>query len=175
MRSINRHPPYVTHAMKRIWAPWRMPYILDSKQPGCFLCDMIQEDRDRDNLMLLRGEHAFIVMNKYPYNNGHLMVAPYRHISTMEALNDEESLALMNLTRMAVRVLQSVVKAEGLNIGINLGKVAGAGLEEHLHMHIVPRWHGDTNFMPVLADTKVMPQALFELYDQLLPAFREEA
>lgn len=161
--------------MKRIWAPWRMEYILAAKRPGCFLCEMVQEERDRDNLLLYRGENAFVVMNKYPYNNGHLMIAPYRHLSLMEELNDDELLDLMQLTQRAIGVLKARIRPDGFNVGINLGKVAGAGLEEHLHVHIVPRWSGDTNFMPVFSDTKVMPQALHEMYDQLLPAFLENA
>ncbi len=161
--------------MKHIWAPWRMPYILDSKQPGCFLCDMIRENRDRDNLILLRSEHVFVVMNKYPYNNGHLMITPYRHVALMEDVTDDESLALMQLTRQAVSALKTVIRPDGFNIGINLGKSAGAGLEDHLHVHIVPRWNGDTNFMPVLAETKVMPQSLPDTYDQLLPAFHSSS
>ncbi len=152
-----------------------MPYILDSKQPGCFLCDMIQENRDRDNLVLLRSEQVFVVMNKYPYNNGHLMIAPYRHVALMEDVTDDESLALMQLTRQAVTALKTVIHPDGFNIGINLGKSAGAGLKDHLHVHIVPRWNGDTNFMPVLAETKVMPQSLPDTYDQLLPAFHSSS
>ena len=175
IRIINGYAFLVTQAMKSIWAPWRMDYILADKQAGCFLCDLLQEDRDRDNLILLRAEHAFVVMNKYPYNNGHLMIAPYRHCALMEDLIDDESLALMQLTQRAVRVMKAVIKANGFNVGINLGKAAGAGLEEHLHIHVVPRWDGDTNFMPVLADTKVMPQALYEMYDQLHPAFQAGA
>lgn len=161
--------------MKRIWAPWRMHYILDSKQSGCFLCDMIQKDQDREHLILLRTEHVFVVMNKYPYNNGHLMVTPYRHVARMEDVTDDEALGLMQQTRDAVRALKTVISPDGFNIGINLGKTAGAGLEDHLHVHIVPRWNGDTNFMPVLAETKVMPQSLLDTYDQLLPAFRSSS
>ncbi len=159
--------------MKRLWAPWRMDYILANRKPGCFLCDMLQEERDRDNLILQRVEHAFVVMNKYPYNNGHLMIAPYRHVSLMEDLTDDEALALMQTTQHTLRILKSVIRPDGFNVGINLGKAAGAGLEEHLHIHVVPRWNGDTNFMPVLSDTKVMPEALFALYDRLLPAFQK--
>ena len=152
-----------------------MEYILAAKQPGCFLCDMIQADQDRDNLILRRFETVFVVMNRYPYNNGHCMVAPYRHLSDMTKLTDAESLALMQAVQFTLRALKVALKADGFNVGINLGKIAGAGLEEHLHIHIVPRWNGDTNFMPVLADTKVMPQALFELYDQLAPHFQDQS
>ncbi len=157
--------------MKRIWAPWRIEYILQSKKEGCFLCDIVDDDRDRNNLLLKRHEHVYLLMNRYPYNNGHLMVAPYRHISTLEDLDPDESDELMKVTREAVRTLKKSIRADGFNIGMNLGKVAGAGLEDHLHMHIVPRWNGDTNFMPVTGETKVMPQDLCELWDQLHPAF----
>lgn len=152
-----------------------MEYILAAKEPGCFLCTMIDDDQDRDHLILKRGPLSFTVMNRYPYNNGHCMVAPYRHVASMEELNDDEALDVVHGVRNATRVLKSVVQADGFNVGINLGKAAGAGLEEHLHVHVVPRWTGDTNFMPVMANTKVMPQALFELFDQLQPHFQETA
>lgn len=152
-----------------------MDYILATKKPGCFLCDLIAEDRERENLVLRREEHTLTLMNRYPYNNGHLMVAPYRHIDSIEALTPEEQLEMMQAVAFATRVLRGLIKADGFNIGINLGKAAGAGLEEHLHVHIVPRWNGDTNFMPVLTNTKVMPQALYELYDLLLPAFQDRS
>lgn len=157
--------------MKRIWAPWRMEYILQARQPGCFLCDMIPSDADRDHLVLKRGEQGVVVMNRYPYNNGHLMIAPYRHVDAPESLSKEESAELWSLTTLSLRVLKETIRPDGFNVGINLGKVAGAGLEEHLHVHLVPRWNGDTNFMPVLADTKVMPQGLWDLWDRLKPAF----
>lgn len=157
--------------MQRLWAPWRMDYILAAKQKDCFLCEMIQSDRDRDNLLLQRRQHSLVVMNRYPYNNGHCMVAPYRHVAELHELNDAERLELMQATSVCVATLKQVMRCDGANVGINLGEAAGAGLREHLHIHIVPRWEGDTNFMPVLAATKVMPQALFELYDQLLPYF----
>ena len=148
-----------------------MDYILQSKQPGCFLCDMIHEDKDREHLLLKRDKAGFIVMNRFPYNNGHLMVAPYRHVAGLEDLNADETDAWMKLTREAVVILKERMKPDGFNIGINLGTVAGAGLKDHIHLHIVPRWNGDTNFMPVIGETKVMPQDLFELWDQLHPAF----
>lgn len=157
--------------MKTIWAPWRMEYILKAKEPGCFLCEMIQQDTDRDHLLLKRMDRCLVAMNRYPYNNGHLMVAPYRHVALMEDLQPDECADLMATVQESIRVLKKVLRPDGLNVGINLGKAAGAGLEEHLHIHIVPRWNGDTNFMPVLSDVRVMPQALWDSYDQLYPAF----
>ncbi|NLB55961.1 MAG: HIT domain-containing protein [Lentisphaerae bacterium] len=161
--------------MKQIWAPWRMEYILNSKEPGCFMCDMFQADDDCSNLLLYRGNTCAILMNRYPYNNGHLMVAPYRHIDSMEALEEREMTELMTLTVKAVSVLKTAIKPEGFNIGINLGSIAGAGLKDHIHMHIVPRWGGDTNFMPVLADVKVVPQHLMDLMRVLKELFINES
>lgn len=151
-----------------------MDYILAAKEPGCFLCDMIQHENDRESLILERREHSLVVFNKYPYNNGHLMVAPYRHVSSLDDVTDEEALDFMQATRRSSRILRDRLHADGFNIGINLGKAAGAGLEDHLHIHIVPRWNGDTNFMPVTAETKVIPQSMRELHDQLYPAFQAE-
>ncbi len=156
--------------MKPLWAPWRMDYIRQPKQGGCFLCDMFRAAADRENLIVRRGPTCAIVMNRFPYNNGHLMVAPYRHFPDLAGLNDGERLELMHLIEKGVEALKAAVRPDGFNIGINLGRVAGAGLDTHLHLHIVPRWNGDTNFMPVLADTKVIPQTLEELRDQLAAA-----
>lgn len=157
-----------------LWAPWRMDYILGEKTDGCFLCEIFSAtaDHDRKNLLLYRGDTCAVVMNRYPYNNGHLMIAPYRHINRLDLLTDAEKLELSTFTSKAVAILEQQMNAEGFNIGINLGSVAGAGLKDHLHQHIVPRWNGDTNFMPVLADTKVMPQHLEATYDQLAQHFR---
>ncbi|HEY5621807.1 MAG TPA: HIT domain-containing protein [Pontiella sp.] len=156
---------------KRIWAPWRIEYILSSKEDGCFLCRMIAEKNDRENLLLKRGKTCFVVMNRYPYTGGHLMVAPYRHLEHLKDLTAEERAELADLSIDAVEILKTALKPDGLNLGYNLGEAAGAGLKDHIHQHIVPRWTGDTNFMPVLSGTRVMPQALTELYDQLYPLF----
>jgi len=158
--------------MDRLWAPWRMEYILAAKVPECFLCDIIASDDDAAHLVLRRETHALVLLNKYPYNNAHLMVAPYRHVADLTELTPEEAAAVMHLTQFTIARLRQAVHPQGFNVGINLGKAAGAGLEEHVHVHVVPRWVGDTNFMPMLADTKVMPQALHELYDQLRPHFQ---
>lgn len=158
--------------MKQLWAPWRMDYILAEKRPGCFLCDAIHSNEDRDNLVIQRRQHCFVIMNRYPYNNGHVMIVPYRHVAAMDDLEDSEMLEIMQTTRDCIDILRQEMRIHGANVGVNLGEAAGAGLKEHLHVHVVPRWHGDTNFMPVLGDTKVMPQALIEVFDQLQPAFQ---
>jgi len=156
-----------------LWAPWRMEYILGEKSGGCFLCDIARAParRDRRNLLLCRGAHGLVVMNRYPYNNGHLLVAPYRHVRGIEELNAAERAEWMDLTARAVAALRATMRPDGFNVGVNLGKVAGAGLEAHIHQHIVPRWNGDTNFMPVVAGVKVIPQSLLSAYDQLRPHF----
>lgn len=154
-----------------IWAPWRIEYILGSKEGGCFLCRMFGERRDRENLILKRGKTCAVVMNRYPYNSAHLMVTPYRHLETLKAMNAEERIEMTDLCIEAVEILKAALRPDGFNLGYNLGAAAGAGLKDHIHQHIVPRWTGDTNFMPVLADTRVMPQALLEQYDVLFPLF----
>ena len=144
-----------------------MEYILNSKEPGCFMCDIFQNDKDRENLLLYRGETCALLMNRFPYNNGHLMAAPYKHVDSIEKMKQTELTEMMELASKACSTLRDVVKPHGFNIGINIGAVAGAGLKDHVHLHIVPRWEGDTNFMPVLADTKVIPQPLDELWELL--------
>lgn len=144
-----------------------MDYILSDKDDGCFLCRVFGEQRDRDHLVLKRGATAAVVMNRYPYNNGHLMIAPYRHIDCVRKLDAEERAECMDLLADCIDVLERTMRPDGFNAGLNLGRSAGAGLEEHIHFHVVPRWNGDTNFMPVFAETNVIPQALTALYDQL--------
>jgi ATP adenylyltransferase len=156
---------------KSIWAPWRIEYILGEKSTGCFLCNMFSEEKDRENLILKRGKTCAVLMNRYPYNSGHLMVTPYRHLENLEDLTPEERLELMDLTIEAIACLKEALQPDAMNLGFNLGSAAGAGLKDHVHQHIVPRWTGDTNFMPVLADTRVIPQALLEQYDVLFPLF----
>ena len=152
-----------------------MDYIVEKKKKGCIFCKKPKEGKDKENLILYQGDYAFIIMNKFPYNNGHLMVAPYRHVGGICDLTDAEMLAMMKLVRLGVEVLSAAMDPDGFNIGINLGKVAGAGIADHIHVHVVPRWHGDTNFMPVVADTKVMPQALQATYEQLRKALESGA
>lgn len=159
---------------KTIWAPWRIEYIRGEKEQGCFLCRMFAEENDRDNLLLWRGETCAVVMNRYPYTSGHLMVTPYRHLENLSDLDAAERAEMMDLAIRAVEVLKAELRPDGLNLGFNLGAAAGAGLKDHIHQHIVPRWTGDTNFMPVLADVRVMPQALLEQYDILRPLFARQ-
>jgi len=159
--------------MKQLWAPWRMSYINgDDKDAtaGCIFCVRDTLDEDQDRLILHRGEHAFIIMNKYPYSNGHLLVAPYRHTADLSELSDAEALEMHRLTVLARDALRSWGNPDGFNIGMNWGRVAGAGIEDHLHLHIVPRWNGDTNFMPVFSDVRVIPQHLQETYTLLAKA-----
>lgn len=148
-----------------------MVYVCHKRQKGCFLCQKPSQRKDEKNLILHQGEHAFVMMNRFPYTNGHLMVVPRRHCLEMEQLSDEEGEELFHLLQISVRVLRTSLCPQGFNIGLNLGKVSGAG-EEHLHFHIVPRWAGDTNFMPVLTETKVIPESLQDTYRKLGSAFR---
>jgi ATP adenylyltransferase len=153
--------------MDRIWAPWRMEYVGGEKPKmgGCFLC--IDAQHDGSALVLGRRGQAFVVMNRYPYSNGHVMVVPSRHVGRVEDLSDDELIDMMSLVRILSSILSEELHAEGINIGINMGKAAGAGLEEHIHIHMVPRWFGDTNFMPVLGETKVISEHLYATYEKL--------
>lgn len=154
--------------MKQIWAPWRMKYILNSnKIKGCIFCKKIKEKKDKKNYILYRGKSCFIIMNLFPYNSGHLMIAPYKHTAKFEDLEDEELLEFMHLIKKSLKILKKTLSPEGFNLGINLGKIAGAGIDEHLHLHIVPRWSGDTNFMPVISSTKIISEQLDETYKKL--------
>jgi len=158
---------------ERLWAPWRMAYIEGSQHGGCLFCVKAREGADRTNLILHRGALAYVVMNLYPYANGHLMVVPYRHCPDLAGLTPEESLEIMQVAQRCTAILARGVRAEGFNVGFNLGKAAGAGVLEHVHLHIVPRWAGDTNLMPVLADVRVMPESLQAGYERLYPLFHE--
>ena len=152
--------------METIWAPWRIDYIKGEKEEGCIFCNKPKENDDRKNLILYRGSTGFIIMNRYPYSNGHLMAVPYRHISEMSELSSEEKLELMNLSTLSMEILKPM-NTEGFNVGLNLGRAGGAGIDDHIHFHIVPRWSGDTNFMPVIGGTKVMPEYLDDTYKVL--------
>ena len=153
--------------MERIWAPWRIEYIERPKEGGCILCQKPRENNDEANFILYRGQNNFIILNAFPYNPGHLMVAPYRHIANLQDLTDDEIKEHLDVVKRAVKLLTEVLKPTGFNIGLNIGKVAGAGIEYHLHTHIVPRWQGDVNFMPVLSDTRVISEALAATYKKL--------
>ena len=153
--------------MKILWAPWRMEYILSEKPGECLFCRVLKEDRDEENLILYRGRYSYIILNRYPYNNGHLMVVSNRHISSIIDLTDEELLEISKLIQICIKVLDDTMKPNGYNIGVNIGRAAGAGIEEHFHIHIVPRWTGDTNFMPIISDTKIVVEALRDTYKKL--------
>jgi ATP adenylyltransferase len=157
--------------MKYIWAPWRIQYIQGEKPEGCILCAKPAEDKDRENYILFRGRKNFIMLNSYPYNPGHLLIAPYRHTGKLEELTATERNEHFELVSRSIRILKEILKPAGFNIGANIGKVAGAGIEDHFHSHIVPRWQGDTNYIPVLADIRVVPQALLDTYDTLYGKF----
>jgi len=160
--------------MDRLWSPWRMTYIdgMNGKDSidRCFLCDARDARDDREALVFQRRERVFAVLNRFPYNNGHALVVPNAHKGDLAALTDEEMLAMLALARDVMGLYAKVMRADGYNLGLNFGRVAGAGLPGHLHLHLVPRWSGDTNFMAVLADTKVIPQSLEDLYDRLRAA-----
>ena len=155
--------------IRPIWAPWRMQYILSKKGPECIFCEEPKEDKDRENLILYRSTQGFIIMNLYPYNNGHLMVVPYRHVYSITELSDDELRDLMRMVQQSVQCLKEAFLPEGFNIGLNIGKVAGAGIEEHLHFHVIPRWVGDTHFMAVLGEVRVIPEHVLNTYDKLFP------
>jgi ATP adenylyltransferase len=167
---------------EQIWAPWRLEYIMGNDKPpeaatamsvlpggevGCFLCQSVPEGDDGRRLVVQRGACSMTVLNRYPYNNGHLLVAPRRHVARLDQLDAPEQLDLSQTMARMVRLLEKTLKPEGFNVGLNLGRVAGAGVPGHLHWHIVPRWSGDTNFMPVVAGIRVIPQSLEALWDAL--------
>ena len=161
-------------ASQRIWAPWRLPYVKDASKDSeaeCIFCIKPAEDDDEANLIVHRGERCFVILNLFPYTNGHLMVAPYEHLAKLQELRAETTAEMMALAQRAMVVLDEKYDPHGYNVGINQGRVAGAGFEGHIHLHVVPRWAGDTNYMPVLADTRVMPQSLEQSYEALKGAF----
>ncbi len=160
---------------KPLWAPWRMEFIRAEKPGGCIFCDFpaeVGEEADRKNLIVHRSPHAFTILNRYPYNSGHLMVVPRVHLADLEALPREPLRDLTEELARAVAVMKRVYQPEGMNLGMNLGQVAGAGIADHLHWHVVPRWKGDTNFMPVIADLRVVPEALAEAWARLRAGFQ---
>lgn len=152
--------------MDRLWAPWRIKYV-SQKKKTCIFCQTIKSRQDKNNFLLARQTHCFSILNIFPYNNGHIMVAPNRHIGSLEKLNDKEILDLLRLVNRTKMALDKCLKPDGYNIGLNIGRSAGAGFPGHVHIHIVPRWSGDTNFMPVLGNTRVISQSLKELYQRL--------
>ena len=164
--------------MKNLWAPWRMTYILgedeQAKNKACIFCvDEDQAGPDKSRLILEVSPLTMVMMNRYPYNNGHLLVAPRRHVPDLTSLTDQEMTALMAKVRDTIQVLKKVSNPDGFNVGLNLGRVAGAGVEAHLHFHVVPRWNGDTNFMTVFDDVRVVPEHLEAAWERLTPAFKD--
>jgi len=160
--------------MERLYAPWRIDYILGKeKESGCIFCTKPAGDTDEENLIVHRAEGAYTIMNKFPYNNGHLLVCPYRHVSDICDLSTEENGLLIEEVTRAVAVLRRVMKPSGLNLGLNIGVDAGAGIDEHLHYHVVPRWRGDTNVMPVLADVRIIPEHIRQTWRKLYDCFRD--
>lgn len=153
--------------MKHLWAPWRIQYILGPKPDTCVFCLSDDTDKDAERLVLYRGKRAFVIMNRFPYNNGHIMVCPYRHLSSLTDLDQEEAHEIMDLVRRCSGILYKHFNCEGINVGLNLGKAAGAGIREHLHFHLVPRWNGDSSFIAVMDDVRTMPQYLEETYTAL--------
>lgn len=160
--------------MNVLWAPWRMEYIIsDKKNTGCIFCPGDHTGDPEDRLILHTGAMSIVMMNKFPYNNGHLLVAPVRHMPDLEGLSPEESLDLILMVRKTLEILKKEMRPEGLNVGLNLGRAAGAGVEEHMHFHVVPRWNGDTNFMTVTGEIRVIPEHIQETYRKLKPYFDE--
>ncbi|HEX3507382.1 MAG TPA: HIT domain-containing protein [Candidatus Dormibacteraeota bacterium] len=158
--------------MERLWAPWRMEYITEEPRPGCLFCRVINDPGDQDAaLAVWRPEGAIVLLNKYPYNPGHVMVAPHAHVGNLEDLDETQSADLMRALQRATSVLKKALKPEGFNVGANIGRVAGAGMPDHVHLHVVPRWNGDTNFMPVLGEVKVINEHLAQTAAKLSEAF----
>lgn len=159
--------------MSNLWAPWRKEFILGPKLKTCIFCKLPRQKKDRDNLILYRGRYNFIILNRFPYNNGHLMVVPYRHTRDLAKLDAKESSEMLKLSALAIQALKKTMRPQGHNLGINLGAAGGAGIRDHLHLHVVPRWVGDTNWMPILDGTKVMIEYLWETYDRLNPVLKK--
>ena len=159
--------------MEVLWAPWRLDYILGPKPDGCVFCIPEHTDEDEERLILARAKHCFVIMNKFPYNNGHLMVCPYRHVSDLSELSAEESYEVMDYVRHCVDILRKAFNPQGVNVGLNLGEAAGAGIAAHLHFQLVPRWNGDASFMAVFGETSVIPEHLLSSYKRLKPFFDE--
>ncbi len=160
--------------MKHLWAPWRMEYILNAdKTDGCVFCRLTGEECGEDNLIIYKGERSFVIMNKFPYNSGHIMVMPYQHRGGLVDMTPAERIDLMDLLSISIEKVKELLEPQGINVGLNLGRPAGAGVEGHLHFHIVPRWNGDTNFMTVFDDVRVVPQHLKRTYQNLYKIFNE--
>ena len=154
-----------------LWAPWRMQYVTNPNKGKNIFLEKSKSENDRENLVLYRGSKSFILMNLYPYNNGHLLISPYEQHNDITYLDSDTLNEIMQLTQKAIQILKDKLKSDGFNFGLNMGKAAGAGIDEHLHFHIVPRWIGDSNFMPIVGQTEVIMQGLYDTYDLLKPEF----
>jgi ATP adenylyltransferase len=161
-------------ANQRIWAPWRLAYVKDAANDSggeCIFCTKPKENDDAANLIVHRGTSSYVMLNLFPYTNGHMMIAPYAHVGALQEVEPETLTEIMALAQQGIRILEDVYSPQGYNVGFNQGRAAGAGVEHHIHMHVVPRWGGDTNFMPVLGDTRVMPQSLEDSYTAIAGKF----
>lgn len=162
--------------LQRLWAPWRFGYVAGVEPvEGCPFCVLPEREDDRDSLILHRGRHAYVILNAYPYNPGHLMVVPFEHEAELAALSPETSTEIWELGQRSIEVVEDQLGCDGVNLGMNLGRAGGAGIADHLHLHVVPRWSGDTNFISVVGATRVLPRALTEMYDELAAGFEEES
>ncbi|MFL3050802.1 MAG: HIT family protein [Candidatus Neomarinimicrobiota bacterium] len=157
--------------MDRLWAPWRIEYIKAEKEEGCIFCNKSNSSNDRESLILYRGNLCFVIINLYPYNNGHLMVVPYKHESDTLKIDMKTKLEILTLADKSIEILREQMNPNGFNFGANIGEAGGAGIVDHLHYHLVPRWNGDTNFMPIIGETKIVVQSLKEIYNNLRPEF----
>lgn len=153
--------------MDKLWAPWRIKYVSQKKESGCLFCKIHKQKKDKKNLIIFRSLHCFAVLNRFPYNNGHILITPYKHTSKLEKLNEKEFTDIYKVTLKIKKMLTNILNPSGFNIGFNIGEDAGAGIVNHLHLHLVPRWKGDTNFMPVLSKTKIISESLEDLYQKL--------
>ncbi|MGC9335866.1 MAG: HIT family protein [Anaerolineae bacterium] len=161
--------------MRHLWSPWRLEYLLAPTAGRCIFCHAAQANNDRENLVLLRAERGFLILNRYPYNNGHFMAVPYDHVPSLEDLDPPTLTEMMLLLNRGMAALRRIMQPDGFNVGVNIGQVAGAGIEDHVHIHAVPRWAGDTNFMPVIGDMRVVPETWLQTYDQLKAALEDGA
>lgn len=157
--------------MDHLWAPWRSTYLSKTRDPGCIFCKALEGHDDAVSLVVFRGQHSFVILNRFPYSSGHVMILPNAHVSSLLELGDHAALEMIRLTQRAESVLRAVYRPDGLNLGMNLGEAAGAGIEQHLHMHVLPRWRGDANFMTAVGGVRVIPEALEDTYAKLRPAF----
>ena len=161
--------------MDHLWTPWRSTYMKEKRENSkCIFCAAVQASEDESNLVVYRARHSFVILNRYPYTSGHLMIAPYKHISRLAQAEESAAEEMMRLMRRAEQVLELVYQPDGLNLGMNLGEAAGAGIEQHIHMHVLPRWKGDANFMTPIGNTRIIPEALEETYSKLRGGFDQD-